>query len=81
MSGGVRVGFIGAGKMAGALAKGFAKTLPTGAQTISASCPPQDARLLDDMQYRMSTSKYCLFLYFKIPLHAVETKDGRDCYG
>ena len=34
-----------------------------------------------DMQYRMSTRKYCLFLYSKIPLHAVETKDGRDCYG
>ena len=50
MSSAIRVGFIGAGKMAGALAKGFAKTLPTGAQTISASCPPQDARLLDDMK-------------------------------
>ena len=33
-----------------------------------------------DMPYRMSTRKYCLFLYSKIPLHAVETKDGRDCY-
>ena len=46
MSGGVRVGFIGAGKMAGALARGFAKTLPAGAKAISASCPPFDASLL-----------------------------------
>ena len=50
MSGGVRVGFIGAGKMAGALARGFAKTLPTGSKTISASCPPQDAFLLDEIK-------------------------------
>ena len=50
MSGAVRVGFIGAGKMAGALARGFAKTLPTGSKTISASCPPQDASLLDEIK-------------------------------
>ena len=47
---GVRVGFIGAGKMAGALARGFAKTLPDGTKTISASCPPGDACLLDDIR-------------------------------
>ena len=50
MSGVVRVGFIGAGKMAGALARGFAKTLPTGPKTISASCPPQDILLLDEIK-------------------------------
>ena len=50
MSGSIRVGFIGAGKMAGALARGFAKTLPTGPKTISASCPPGDACLLDDIR-------------------------------
>ena len=50
MSGGIRVGFIGAGKMANALARGFAKTLPTGAKEISASCPPADAHLLDDIR-------------------------------
>jgi pyrroline-5-carboxylate reductase len=50
MSGSIRVGFIGAGKMASALARGFAKTLPTGAKTISASCPPADAYLLDELK-------------------------------
>ena len=50
MTGVVRVGFIGAGKMAGALARGFAKTLPTGSKTISASCPPGDACLLDEIR-------------------------------
>ena len=50
MAGVVRVGFIGAGKMAGALARGFAKTLPTGPKTISASCPPQDILLLDEIK-------------------------------
>ena len=50
MTGAVRVGFIGAGKMAGALARGFAKTLPTGPKTISASCPPQDILLLDEIK-------------------------------
>ena len=50
MSGVVRVGFIGAGKMAGALARGFAKTLQTGSKTISASCPPGDACLLDEIR-------------------------------
>ena len=51
MTGGIRVGFIGAGKMAGALARGFAKTLPTGAKEISASCPPADAFLLEDIKH------------------------------
>ena len=50
MSSAVRVGFIGAGKMASALARGFAKTLPTGPKTITASCPPQDAFLLEDIR-------------------------------
>ena len=50
MSGSIRVGFIGAGKMAGALARGLAKTLPTGTKTISASCPAGDPCLLDDIR-------------------------------
>ena len=48
--GNLRVGFIGAGKMAAALARGFAETLPCGSKMISASCPPADARLLDDIR-------------------------------
>ena len=46
----VTVGFIGAGKMAGALARGFAKTLPSGTKAISASCPPADVCLLDEIK-------------------------------
>ena len=59
MSGGVRVGFIGAGKMAGALARGFAKTLPTGPKAISASCPPFDACLLDDIRDMGCNTMHC----------------------
>jgi len=45
----LRVGFIGAGKMASALARGFAQTLPQGSKMISASCPVNDAPLLEEM--------------------------------
>ena len=59
MSGATRVGFIGAGKMAGALARGFAKTLPSGAKTISASCPPGDVCLLDDIRDMGCNTMHC----------------------
>ena len=59
MSGGIRVGFIGAGKMAGALARGFAKTLPSGAKAISASCPPGDACLLDEIKEMGCNTMHC----------------------
>ena len=59
MAGGIRVGFIGAGKMAGALARGFAKTLPAGAKTISASCPPGDVCLLDDIKDMGCNTMHC----------------------
>ena len=45
----VRVGFVGAGKMASALARGFVEGRAVGAASnILASCPPQDKHLLED---------------------------------
>lgn len=46
-----RVGFIGAGKMATGLARGFLQgnAIKSAAQ-MAASCPKQDAHLLDDVK-------------------------------
>jgi len=46
----LKVGFIGAGKMATALAAGLADILPQGSKMITASCPANDAFLLDDIR-------------------------------
>ena len=47
----MRVGFVGAGKMAAALARGFieGKAVATAAQ-VAASCPEQDKHLLEDFE-------------------------------
>ena len=47
----VRIGFVGAGKMAAALARGFVegRAVPA-ASHISASCPLQDKHLLQDFE-------------------------------
>ena len=47
----MRVGFVGAGKMAAALARGFieGKAVATAAQ-VAASCPKPDKHLLEDFE-------------------------------
>lgn len=46
----MKVGFLGAGKMAQALAKGFTSAGLTKAHDVIASCPKTDSYLLDDFQ-------------------------------
>ncbi|XP_063236570.1 pyrroline-5-carboxylate reductase 3-like [Bacillus rossius redtenbacheri] len=50
MAAAVRVGFVGAGKMAQALARGFLAAGLTKGSNIVASCPPQDEHLLKEFQ-------------------------------
>ena len=47
----MRVGFVGAGKMAAALARGFIEGKAVAAASqVAASCPEQDKHLLEDFE-------------------------------
>ena len=47
----MRVGFVGAGKMAAALARGFIEGRAVAAASqVAASCPEQDKHLLEDFE-------------------------------
>jgi pyrroline-5-carboxylate reductase len=56
----MRVGFVGAGKMASALAKGFLEGRAVSAATsITASCPEQDKHLLEDFVKLGCNTTHC----------------------
>ncbi|XP_059488195.1 pyrroline-5-carboxylate reductase 1, mitochondrial-like isoform X2 [Neocloeon triangulifer] len=46
----LKIGFLGSGKMAQALAKGFIASGLTRAENLIASSPPQDSKLLEEFQ-------------------------------
>lgn len=56
----MRVGFVGAGKMAAALARGFieGKAVAT-ASHVAASCPEQDKHLLEDFEQMGCKTTHC----------------------
>lgn len=90
----LRVGFVGSGKMALALVKGFLKKqgqMPWGNTEILASCPVQDAKLLEPMKALGCDTMHCnksllgksdvVVLAVKpniVPLVLKDIKDGVD---